>query len=142
MTVSTNPGGIYLTFRIADSAGQYFTLNSVSIDISVNGILASTETYDSYILASNWNRIGVYATNSYGIGLMNQGPILVGFGDRNSTAAYSVNLNPGDVWQAKVSYDVQGLGVVTSIGTVSRIPEPSIFCCLGVSIFGLLRRRR
>jgi len=123
LNVAANPGQIFLSFSIAN-AGEYFTLNSVSVDITVNGISVSSEIYSTYDSVNNWNRIGAYGSNSYGTGLMNQGLILVGCGTRNSASAYTTSLNHGDVWQAKMTYDVQGQGTITSVGTVTYIPTP------------------
>ena len=138
---TTNPGPIFLSFRI-DNGGQPFTLNSVSIDISLNGIPVSSESYSTYSLGGTWSRMGVYATNSYGFGLMNQGEILVGCGSRDSSIPYTTSNNPGDIWRALVTYDVQGQGSITSLATLTNIPETSTTILIAISTLVFLRRKR
>lgn len=141
--VSTNPGQIYLSFRITDGASEYITLNSVLVQVTVNGNAVFDENLTSYDLGGGaWNKVGFYGLNSYVSGSMNQGPILVGWGNLNSSSAYNTTINPGDVWQAKMTYDVQGQGVFTSVGTMTYVPEPSTAGLIILSTFCFLRRKR
>ena len=73
-------------------------------------------------MAAIWNRFEYDGSTVINSGSMNQVPILAAWGNVNSNAGYSVSLNPGDVWQAKMTYDVQGQGLITSIGTVTYLP--------------------
>jgi len=142
LNVSTNPGQIYLSFRVANG-GEYFTLNSVTIDVTLNGIQASSEKYSTYEVVDNWNRIGVYGDNSYGVGQMNQGLILIACGTQNSVSPYSTAGNPAGVWQYNMTYDIQGQSPVTSFATVTYIPEPTTttIAILGTSLCFLRRKR-
>lgn len=142
LNVSTNPGQVYLSFRIANG-GEYFTLNSVSIDITLNGIPVSSENYNSYLMvATTWSRVGVYNTGTYAIDPMNQGAILVGCGSLDGSAPYSTTMVAGDVYQAKMTYDVQDQGVFTSVGTMTYVPEPATTGLIVLSTFCFLRRKR
>lgn len=139
----TSNSEVYLSFRIADSGNQEFLLNSVTIDITVNDVNILSTQYNSYNLAGSiWNRVGFYGSNSYTNGAMNQGSILIGWGNINSSDAYITSINPGDIWRADISYDVQDQGVIHSVGTVTYIPEPTSLFLVGVSALCFLRRKR
>lgn len=140
LSVSTSPQ-VFLSFRVTGN-GDYFVLNSITVNITVNGLPVSDEVYSTYDLGNNWSRVGVYDTNSYGTGPMNQGSILVGCGTRDTSSSYTTSLNPGDVWQAKMTYDIQGQGQITSLGTLTIIPETTTPGLIAISTLALLRRKR
>lgn len=139
VTASSN---VFLSFRISDTEGAWFTLTGMTVDISVNGIPMSSENYSTYAVGSSWNRIGVYDTNSYLMGSMDQGEILVGCGSRDSFAPYYTSINPGDTYRWDFSYEAQGQDTVHSVGTVTYVPEPTSLLLVGVSTLCFLRRKR
>jgi hypothetical protein len=142
LVVSTNPGQVFLSYHIADSDSQYFILNSVIVDILINGSIVSSESFAYYDLGNRWNRVGYYNPTSFAAGPMNQGNILVGWGNLNSADAYTTTVKPGDIWQGKMTYDIQGQGVFTSVGTMTYVPEPSTTGLIALSTFCFLRRKR
>ncbi len=138
--VTTSPGQIFLSYTISNT-GLSITLNSVTMDITINGLSVTSEEYTTFVLGSSWSRIGTTTGNAYATGQMNQGGTLVDLGTRVAIDSF---LSPGDVWQAKMTYDVQGQGLITSIGTVTYIPEPSVLglAVITSSLFLLRRRNR
>lgn len=146
LSVSTGNAGIYMSWKISNE-GEYFTLNSMSIDIATVGNPAVIhEEYSTYSVGNVWSRLGSYTTNSYLYGPMNQGGIVVGLAILNSFSPYIIPVNPGDIWKVTMTYDVVGQGPLTSYATitdVSSIPEmTSGITFTFVSSILLLRRKR
>lgn len=141
LNVNSNPGAIFLSFKVSNE-GEEFFLNSMTVDISINGVVTSSESYTSYAPISTWSRVGVTLTETYAAGAMNQGGILVGCGTRDETAPYIISLNPGDIWQAKMTYSIQGQSPVTSVGKVVYVPEPGAVMLISLSSLLSLRRKR
>ena len=143
LDVTTNPGQIFLTYKISDSDGAFFTLNSIDVDVTLNGSLVSHQNFSTLTFVGNWNRFADNGVASLSSGAMNQAPILSAWGDTNSSLPYSVSLNPGDVEKWTMTYNIQGQTPATSVGTVTFIPEPtvSISFLLGSTLCFLRRKR-
>ena len=142
LNVTENPGQIFVSFRITDDGG-YFPLNSIIVDVTINGIPMSSESYSSWdMTGSVYGRIGFYGPDYYTSGLMNTGSILDGYGSRNSSSPYTTSLTTGDVWQVKMTYNIQGQEPITSTGTVNFVPEPTSCILAALSTLVFLRRKR
>jgi hypothetical protein len=144
--VSTGPNEIYMSWKISNE-GEFFVLNSVTIDITrADDTPLFHEKYTDYNLGGVWNLVGVYGSNSYAIGPMNQGSILYGLAVLGSNSQYGVFLEPGKDVKFMATFDVLGEVPITTYATVSTnaIPEPAsnvTFFSLVCLIF-LLRRER
>ena len=141
LNVSTDPGQEFLSYRIRDTEGALFTLNSVTIDLSINDNLVLTEFFQTYDIGNRWNRFGSYVVNTYMVGSMNQGQITNGFGVLDDTTPYMLSLKPGDIFTSKVTYNTSE-GYVYSTGTITYIPEVSTSILTILSATILLRRKR
>lgn len=140
LDVTSSPGQIFLSYTLSN-AGLPIILNSISIDVRVNDLSVKNEVYTTFVLGSIWSRFGSTTGYDYVSGAMNQGETLVDYGSR---VGLNVTLNPGDIMQATMTYDVQGQPATTSIGTVTYIPEPSVLglAVIASSLFLLRREKR
>lgn len=140
LEVSSDPGQIFVSYHIGST--DNFVLDSTGVNTTKNGQTMSSENFTSYtLLSSPWTNVGYYGTNSYTSGSFNQGSILVGWGEAN--ISYPVSMIPGDVYTFAVTCKAEGQAPITSIGTVTYIPEPTSISLtiLGTSLC-LLRRKR
>lgn len=140
--VTASPSAIYISSNVAGDVGQFFTLNSMVVAIIVNGNQVSSNTYTTWNMTGLYGRIGFYGTDYYTVGTMNSGPILSGYGTRDSFNPYTTSLTKGDKWEAKMTYDIQGQGPVTSTATVTFVPEPASSTLIALSAIVFLRRKR
>ncbi len=140
INVSTDPGQVFLSFKVSSDDGD-FVLNSVTIDVSINGIVESSETYSNNTVGSTWSMIGVTDTDSYTSGSMNKGPIHLEYGSRGTYSPYPASLKEGGVWQTKATFHTNE-GEIVSVGKVTYVPEPASALLAFLGFIFLLRRRR
>ena len=129
LNVTQSPGTFCLGY-VVSGGGAAFTLNSLKIEISLNGILQKTENYTEYETGGAWNMFGTYsATNSYVLGLFNQGPILTSSGSNVDAfgSNYYALMAAGDTLTATLTFNINGIPTTstTSFARIVYVPEPN-----------------
>lgn len=137
---------VFLSWKISDNTEESLILNSMTIDVTLNGVNIEHEFYDTYTFGGKWSRVGICVggNDTYLNGAMNQDQIQTGLAVLDSSIPYTAATSqPGDIWKLTVTADVASQGPVISYATVTNpIPEPgSVFLAL-VGFILLLRRRR
>jgi len=136
---------VFVSWKISDNTEGSLILNSMTIDITLNGVNIEHEFYSTYDFGGKWSRVGICVggNDSYLSGAMNQGQIQTGLALLNSFTPYTATTpDKGDIWMLAVTADVAGKGQIVSYATVTNpIPEPG-FSFLGLIGFTLLLRRR
>jgi hypothetical protein len=135
---------VYVSGKISDPEGGFFYPNSMTVDIAnALGVVVSHQVYSEYILGGSWNMIGSYGPNSYLSGPMSQGGILVGLATLDPTTPLILPIGFGETWTLTMSVNfVDQQPPVTSIATVTNIPELGSALLAFVGFTLLLRRRR